>query len=92
MEARTRTKAAFATSVRLDDELAKKLEALAAAMDRSKTWIIERAVQRYVEEQAWQIEAIQEAYKSYQDGTAKIVPHTEVMERLEARIETRLTQ
>ncbi|MEW5986383.1 MAG: ribbon-helix-helix protein, CopG family [Chloroflexota bacterium] len=92
MEARPQTKTAFATSVRLESDLNSKLEALAVAMDRPKTWIIERAVQRYVEEQAWQIEAIREAYESYQDGTAKVIPHSEVVEQLEGRIEARLSQ
>ncbi|MCE2933706.1 MAG: CopG family ribbon-helix-helix protein [Rhabdaerophilum sp.] len=48
-------------SVRFDDEA--KLEALdklAASMDRSRNWIVNRAIERYLAEQAWQIEKIEQ--------------------------------
>lgn len=35
------------TSIRLDDELTRKLDALAAATDRPKAWLVEQAVRRY---------------------------------------------
>lgn len=47
-------------SVRFDDET--KLEALdklAASMDRSRNWIVNRAIERYIAEQAWQIAEIE---------------------------------
>ena len=49
-------------TVRLDDSA--KLEALdklALSMDRSRNWIVNRAIERYVHEQAWQIEEIKAA-------------------------------
>ncbi|MBN8534723.1 MAG: ribbon-helix-helix protein, CopG family [Rhizobiales bacterium] len=49
-------------TIRLDQE--DKLEALdrlASAMDRSRNWIINRALDRYIAEQAWQVEEIQKA-------------------------------
>jgi RHH-type rel operon transcriptional repressor/antitoxin RelB len=39
-----------AISVRLPEELAEKLEQLAESLDRSKTYIIKRALQEYLEE------------------------------------------
>jgi predicted transcriptional regulator len=74
------------TSVRLDDELARKLETLAAATDRPKVWLIEQAVRRYVEEQSWQIQAISDALAEYNSGASELVPHERVMQELEARI------
>lgn len=47
-------------TIRVDD--AARLEAvdrLARSMDRSRNWVINRAIERYLAEQAWQIEAIQ---------------------------------
>ncbi|MCA3628290.1 MAG: ribbon-helix-helix protein, CopG family [Methylobacterium sp.] len=47
-------------SVRFDDDT--KLEALdklAQSMDRSRNWIVNRAIDRYLAEQAWQIEKIE---------------------------------
>jgi len=46
-------------TVRFDDPA--KLEALdklATSMDRSRNWVVNRAIEAYVAEQAWQIEAI----------------------------------
>ncbi len=39
-----------ATSVRLSDETSKKLNELAKALDRPKTYIIKRALQEYLDE------------------------------------------
>ena len=79
------------TSVRLDETLSRQLDELATALDRPRTWVIEQAVRRYVAEQAWQVQAIQAALDDYRAGTSILVPHGEVMERLEARINAKLT-
>ncbi len=39
-----------AVSVRLPEELTEKLERIAQSLDRSKTYIIKRALQEYLEE------------------------------------------
>lgn len=78
------------TSVRLDDELTRKLDTLAVAIDRPKAWLIEQAVRHYVEEQSWQIQAITEALAEYRSGASELVPHETVMQELEARIKAAL--
>ncbi|MGL4728654.1 MAG: CopG family ribbon-helix-helix protein, partial [Bosea sp. (in: a-proteobacteria)] len=48
-------------TIRLDDDT--KLDALdklAAGMDRSRNWLINRAIERYIAEQSWQIARIRE--------------------------------
>ena len=80
------------TSVRLDEELANKLEALAVSMDRPKAWLIEQAIKSYVEEQSWQVQAIREAMEAYHSGKAALVPHEQVMEQLDARIKAKMSQ
>jgi predicted transcriptional regulator len=77
------------TSVRLSDDLAARLDALAAALNRPKAWVIEQAISRYLEEEAWQVQAIAEALDSYRRGEATARPHDEVMDRLEAMIHER---
>jgi predicted transcriptional regulator len=74
------------TSVRLSDELASQLDTLAAALDRPRAWLIEQAIARYVEQEAWQVAAIADALEQYRQGKAEVYPHDEVMSRLEARI------
>ncbi len=80
------------TSIRIDDDVAAKLDQLAASTDRTKTWLIDQALRRYVEEEAWQVQAIKEALDDYRSGDAELVPHEQVMERLEAKIRAKLDQ
>ncbi|SIR38158.1 MULTISPECIES: CopG family ribbon-helix-helix protein [unclassified Bosea (in: a-proteobacteria)] len=49
-----------AFTIRLDDEMLAKLDALAADTDRSRSWIAAKAIQDYVELNAWQIRRIKE--------------------------------
>jgi predicted transcriptional regulator len=69
-------------TIRTDSELAAKVAALAAAMDRSRNWVIEAALREYVATQAWQIEGIKEAVASLDKGEG--VPHEDVMEEMDA--------
>ncbi|MGI8588224.1 MAG: CopG family ribbon-helix-helix protein [Chloroflexia bacterium] len=73
-----------AISGRVPEELSRQVDRLAEATRRNRSWVVEEAVRQYVEEQAWQIHAIQEAMNDYRNGTAKLVPHDEVMAELEA--------
>jgi predicted transcriptional regulator len=46
-------------TIRLDNEAKlAALDKLATSMDRSRNWLINRAIERYVAEQSWQIESI----------------------------------
>lgn len=55
-------------STRLDPEVAKKLDLLAKATARSKSFLVAKAVEAYVDDQAWQIEAIQRGIKEADSG------------------------
>jgi len=55
-------------SAKLDPEVAKKLEMLVKATDRSKSYLVAEAIENYVEDQAWQIEAIKEGIKEADKG------------------------
>ncbi len=78
------------TTVRLDEALTEQLDALAASVDRPRSWVIEQAIKRYLEEQAWQVQAIQEAFDELHSGKAQLVPHEQVMERLETKLKAKL--
>ncbi|MEP6774315.1 MAG: ribbon-helix-helix protein, CopG family [Chloroflexota bacterium] len=80
------------TSVRLEDSLSAKLDALAASIERPKAWLIEQAIRTYVQEQSWQVKAIEEAITEYRSGKAEVVPHEQVMEQLEGRIKAKLSK
>lgn len=49
-----------AFTIRLDDETLAKLDALAADTDRSRNWLATKAIENYIELNAWQIERIKE--------------------------------
>lgn len=80
------------TSVRLEDDLAEQLDQLAAAVNRPKTWLIEDAIRRYVEEQSWQVAAIRQEMEDHQagKGLSDLAPHDVVMRQFEARIQAKL--
>jgi predicted transcriptional regulator len=49
-----------AFTIRIDDEMLAKLDALAADTDRSRNWIAAKAIEDYVALNAWQIARIKE--------------------------------
>ncbi len=55
-------------SARLTDQTSKKLDQLAKATARSKSFLVAEAVQAYVEEQTWQINAIKEGIRQADNG------------------------
>jgi predicted transcriptional regulator len=47
------------TTIRLDDpQTLDKVDDLARAMDRSRNWVLNRAIDDYVHTQSWQLEKI----------------------------------
>ena len=74
------------TSVRLDDEMADRLDRLAASLDRPRARLIGQAIAKYVEEQFWRVAAISEALDDYRRGKAAVMSHEQVMERVAAKL------
>lgn len=56
------------TSVRLTDEAKAQLAALTAATGRSQSWLLSEAITRYLEEEAWQLQAIEEGLQDAEEG------------------------
>ena len=63
-------------SVRLQPELNDQVTAIAAALDRPKSWVIEQAVKDFVAVQEWQLAAIDEGIGAADAGL--VVPHNDV--------------
>ena len=66
-----------AFTIRLDDEMLAKLDALAADTDRSRNWIAAKAIQDYVELNAWQIQRIKEGIAEADRGGSTGKPGAE---------------
>jgi predicted transcriptional regulator len=55
-------------SVRISPDLSARVTALAEAMDRPKSWVIERAIEDYVSLQSWQVDEIKRGLKEADAG------------------------
>ena len=55
-------------SAKLEPSVAKKLDLLAKATARSRSFLVAEAIEAYVKDQAWQIQAIQEGIKEADKG------------------------
>jgi predicted transcriptional regulator len=77
-----------AFTIRLDDEKLAKLDALAADMDRSRSWIAARAIEDYVALNAWQIAHIKEGIAQADRGEFATEEELDAIEaELQARID-----
>ena len=73
-------------STRIPRKVKAGLSALAEMTDRPIAWHVNQALSQYVELNRWQVEAIKEAMDEYRAGRAKLIPHEEVMDAIDARI------
>ena len=72
------------TSFRLDDDLQEKLESTANRTKRSKGWIINDALRRYIEQEELKQRMIEETQEALADIEAgRVVSGEEVMKWLE---------
>ena len=73
-----------AITIRIDRQTVERLDKLAKALDRSRNYVVKRALEAYLEEQSWQIQAIEEGLESLDRGAGR--PHEQVMAELRAKI------
>jgi predicted transcriptional regulator len=55
-------------TIRLDDEVRDRLDRLAAATQRSRSYLAAAAIEQYVELQSWQVSEIEQALKEADAG------------------------
>jgi len=70
-------------SFRLKKQIKNDLATLSEATGRSQTFIVEEALQEYIDLNMWQINAINEGIKQANEG--KLLSTEEVLERLEKK-------
>ncbi len=63
---------------RVNPEKAKALAALSAATQRPRAWLLEQALDDYLESQSWQVAHIKEGLAEAEAG--QVVPHDEIRE------------
>lgn len=69
-------------TIRIDDKTKERLEHLAAATARSKSYLVSTAINGFIEANEWQIQAIEKAVKSADMG--HFVDHEEVEKWVES--------
>jgi predicted transcriptional regulator len=69
------------TSIRLDEQLAEQLDAIARLTERSKTWHIERAIRDYIAREMEFLEAVEEGLRA--DAAGDVVEHEVVMKEMD---------
>ncbi len=75
-------------TVRMPPKMGKRLKTIASGLDRSRNWLINQAVEQYIEAYDWQTDMIRERLaKSEKDGV--FIPHNEVMRRLEKKMSSK---
>jgi len=67
-------------SFRTSREMAKRLEVLSRATDRAKSWLLEQALDVYLDAQSWQITHIEKGLNELRRGEG--IPHEDVAEWL----------
>ncbi len=60
-----------------------EIDALAGAMDRSRNYIVNQAIEQYLEANTWQMERIRDGIGAARDG--KVVPAGEVFAGIAAK-------
>ena len=58
-------------TIRTAKETISEIDALATAMDRSRNYIVNQALQQYLETNAWQIERIKEGLAAVKEGRVR---------------------
>lgn len=65
-------------SVRLDRDTLDRLSAMAKATGRTRGALMTHAIEKYVETEAWQVAAMQEAVDELERGEADLAEHEDV--------------
>ena len=66
-------------TIRVEPEIKKKLDQMAHATKRSKSYLASEALQEYIKLNEWQIKAIQEGIRQADEG--QLIPHEAIKVR-----------
>ena len=72
------------TSIRLDEEKLARIDRLAATIDRSRSWVMNQAIEQYLDHEEWFAEAVAEGIEAADRGD--LVSHDEAVTAARGRI------
>lgn len=67
----TQTRPTEPITIRTSKETVDEIDALAAAMDRSRNYVINQALRQYLEANAWQVQRIEEGLAAAREGRVR---------------------
>lgn len=70
-------------TIRTDKQMVNAIDALAGAMDRSRNYVVNQAIQQYLDANAWQVERIKEGLADAKAG--RVFPADEVLAKIAAK-------
>lgn len=70
-------------TVRTDKRTVNAIDALADAMDRSRNYIVNQAIEQYLHANAWQVERIKEGLADARAG--RVIPADDVLAEIAAK-------
>ena len=73
-----------AFTVRAESSIVHKLDHIAGSLDRSRNYLVNQAIQEYLETHSWQIEKITQGIEAADRG--ELVDHDQVMQEMDALI------
>ncbi|BBO80839.1 hypothetical protein DSCO28_73600 (plasmid) [Desulfosarcina ovata subsp. sediminis] len=68
-----------ATTVRLEDNIIGRVDQLANDLSRSRSWVIQQAIERFLEYEEWFVQEVKDGIKEVERG--EIATTAEVAER-----------
>lgn len=74
-----------AFTVRAESNIVHQLDHIAGSLDRSRNYLVNQAIQEYLETHDWQIEKITQGIEAADRG--EIVEHDQVMQEMDVLIE-----
>lgn len=70
-------------TIRTDKQMVNAIDALAGAMDRSRNYVVNQAIQQYLDANAWQVDRIKEGLADAKAG--HVFPANEVFAEMAAK-------
>jgi len=78
-----------AFTVRAESNIVHQLDHIAGSLDRSRNYLVNQAIQEYLETHDWKIEKITQGIEAADRG--ELVEHDQVMQEMDALIEQKST-
>jgi predicted transcriptional regulator len=72
-----------ATTIRMYPRMLKRVDGIARAVSRSRAWVINQAVERYLDYEEWFVGAVKRGLKEAETG--QLIEHEEVVRTWESK-------